>query len=107
MTESRVLSPGKGPGGGTAPPEGDRGISMVDPGELREGMTVRDTEGHRLGTVMEVGDTHFDLEQGQPPRREFMVRFHLVDRVEGDAVVLLPGHGVRLPSEEESAVSAP
>ncbi|WP_163999478.1 DUF2171 domain-containing protein [Pyxidicoccus caerfyrddinensis] len=76
---------------------------MVDPGELREGMTVKDLEGRRLGTVVHVGDTHFELEQGSPAQREFMVRFHAVDRVEHGEAFLHPGHGVKVPVESEEA----
>lgn len=74
---------------------------MVDPGELREGMTARDLEGRKLGTVVHVGDTHFELEQGSPAQREFMVRFHAVDRVEHGEVFLHPGHDVDVPVESE------
>ena len=56
---------------------------MIDPGELREGMTVRDLEGRRLGTVANLGDTYFELEQGWPARRDFAVNYHLVERVQG------------------------
>lgn len=76
---------------------------MLDPGELREGMTVRDLEGRRLGTVVHLGDTHFELEQGSPARREFMVRFHAVARVEHGEVYLHPGHGAQVPAESEEA----
>ncbi|MBZ4418085.1 DUF2171 domain-containing protein [Myxococcus sp. RHST-1-4] len=74
---------------------------MLDPGELREGMTVRDLEGRKVGTVVHVGDTHFELEQGWPARREFMVRFHAVDRVEHGEVFLHSDHGVQVPAESE------
>ena len=79
---------------------------MVDPGELREGMTAKDLQGRRLGTVVHVGDTHFELEQGWPARREFMVRFHAVDHVEHGEVYLHPGHGVDVPVENEGAGAA-
>ena len=76
---------------------------MVDPGELREGMTVRDLEGRRLGTVVHVGDTHIELEQGWPAQREFMVHFHVVARVSHGEVYLHPGHGAHVPVESEEA----
>ena len=80
---------------------------MQDPGELREGMTVRDVEGRRLGVVAHVGDTHFELEQGWPVRRDFMVRLYMVARVEGDEVFLHPGHDVQVPVDEEGASASP
>lgn len=54
---------------------------MIDPGDIHEGMTVRDQEGRKLGTVSNVGDTYFELGQGQPARRDYMVHFHRVERV--------------------------
>lgn len=73
---------------------------MIDPGELREGMTVRDGEGRRLGTLANLGATHFELEQGSPARRDYAVNFHLVKRVEGRDVFLQLGAGVHVPPEE-------
>jgi hypothetical protein len=61
---------------------------MIDPGDIREGMTVRDQEGRKLGTVANVGETHFELEQGSPARRDYMVRYHGVARVQGRDVFL-------------------
>jgi hypothetical protein len=61
---------------------------MIDPGDIHEGMTVRDLEGRKLGTVSHVGDTHFELGQGSPARRDYMVRFHRVERVQGQEVIL-------------------
>lgn len=74
---------------------------MIDPGELREGMTVRDTEGRRLGTVANLGDTYFEVEQGSPARRDYAVTYHMVARIQGQEVILLPGHGSRVPAEDE------
>ena len=76
---------------------------MIDPGELREGMTVRDGKGRKLGTVANLGDTRFELEQGSPVRREFAVTLHLVERVEGQDVFLLARPGAYIPPEEEAA----
>ncbi|HYO53124.1 PRC-barrel domain-containing protein [Archangium sp.] len=61
---------------------------MIDPGDIHEGMTVRDTDGRKLGTVSNVGDTHFELGQGWPARRDYMVHFHRVERVQGRDVYL-------------------
>ena len=72
---------------------------MIDPGDIQEGMTVRDRAGRKLGTVANVGDTHFQLGQGSPARREFMVRFQRVERVQGVDVFLVPTR-TALPSED-------
>ncbi len=73
---------------------------MIDPRELREGMTVRDAQGRKLGTVVNLEATHFELEQGWPARREYMVKLHRVARIEGQEVFLSPGEGVQVPPEE-------
>ena len=72
---------------------------MVDPSELREGMTVRDAEGRKLGTMANLGDTQFELEQGWPARRDYVVAMHLVDRVERQDVFLHDGSGAHVPLE--------
>jgi hypothetical protein len=61
---------------------------MIDFGRIQEGMTVRDGTGRKLGTVASVGDTHFELEQDSPTRRDFMVRFHGIERVQGVDIYL-------------------
>lgn len=76
---------------------------MIDPGELREGMTVRDLDGRKLGTVANLGATHFELEQGSPAQRDYVVNLHLVARVEGQDVFLHAHPGTRVPPEEEPA----
>lgn len=73
---------------------------MIDPGEIHEGMTVRDGTGRKLGTVENVGTTHFELGQGSPARREYAVQFHRVARVQGADIYLTPTHPP-LPPEEE------
>jgi hypothetical protein len=74
---------------------------MIDPGELREGMTVRDAEGRKLGMVANLGATHFELEQGWPARRDYVVTFHMVARIEGQDIFLHAGPGMQVPPEEE------
>jgi hypothetical protein len=73
---------------------------MIDPDEVREGMTVRDVEGRKLGTVATSGDTQFELEQGWPARRDFVINLHLVERVEGHDVILQSLPGTRVPPED-------
>ena len=75
---------------------------MIDPGDIHEGMTVRDQEGRKLGTVAHVGDTHFEMGQGWPARRDYMVRFHGVARVQGRDVYLAPAHTPVPPEDDES-----
>ena len=74
---------------------------MIDPGDIHEGMTVRDPTGRKLGTVANVGDTHFELGQGSPARKDYMVRFHRIQRVQGLDVYLVPTR-TTLPPEEDT-----
>lgn len=74
---------------------------MIDPDRIREGMTVRDLQGRKLGTVANLGATQFELEQGWPARRDYVVTHHAVARIEGKDIFLNAGHGVRVPPEEE------
>ncbi|QRN98519.1 DUF2171 domain-containing protein [Archangium violaceum] len=74
---------------------------MISPDDIQEGMTVRDLEGRKLGTVANVGETHFELEQGWPARRDYMVRYHGVARVQGRDVYLAPAP-TPVPPEDES-----
>ncbi len=78
---------------------------MIYPDDIQEGMTVRDLEGRKLGTVANVGETHFELEQGWPARRDYMVRYHGVARVQGRDVFLAPAP-TPVPPEDEPPPSA-
>jgi len=73
---------------------------MIDPGWIREGMTVRDLEGRKLGTVSNLEAMQFEVEQGWPARRDYVVKVHAVARVDGQDVVLKPSPGVYLPPED-------
>jgi len=74
---------------------------MIDPGDIHEGMTVRDSEGRKLGTVEHVGDTHFELGQGWPPLRDYVVHYHRVERVQGGDVFLSDAHAPVTPEGEQ------
>jgi hypothetical protein len=75
---------------------------MIDPRDIQEGMTVRDQAGRKLGTVAHVGDTHFELGQGWPARRDYMVRYHGVARIQDREVYLAPSQ-TGVPPEEDSS----
>jgi hypothetical protein len=55
---------------------------------LQPGMTVRTAEGEKLGKVVALGETQFQLESGVLVRREFLVNYEDVRAVEGDQVIL-------------------
>ncbi|MBU8896675.1 DUF2171 domain-containing protein [Corallococcus sp. H22C18031201] len=63
---------------------------MVKQGSVREGMTVRAADGHKVGHVVGVGDTHFELEKHLVPipRRDYLIEYGDVDMVRGHEVFL-------------------
>ena len=75
---------------------------MIDPGWIREGMTVRDLQGRKLGTVSNLQAMQFEVEQGWPARRDYVVTVRAVERIDGQDVVLNPKRGARVPPEDES-----
>jgi hypothetical protein len=74
---------------------------MIDPGWIREGMTVRDLQGRKLGTVANLQATQFELEQGWPARRDYVIDVHAVARIDGQDIVLNPRPGACVPPEDE------
>ncbi len=79
---------------------------MIDPGWIREGMTVRDMEGRKLGTVASLQATQFEVEQGWPARRDYVVTLHAVARSRARTSCSLPT-GARgcLPRTEPALTS--
>ena len=61
---------------------------MVGHEEVREGMTVRDAQGRKLGRVRAVGESHFELEPGLLSREEFLVEYADVRHVHRGEVFL-------------------
>ncbi len=61
---------------------------MINPELIHEGMAVRCADGERLGSVIGIGDTHFQVERGVLSPREYLVDFDRVAHVEGRHVML-------------------
>ena len=82
---------------------------MVQPGEVREGMTVRASDGKRLGHVAAVGEEHFELERGlvSMPRRDYLVEFRDVAAVRGHDVLLEPGADMVLEVDDDGGALPP
>ncbi|HVG58457.1 MAG TPA: DUF2171 domain-containing protein [Hyalangium sp.] len=82
---------------------------MVQPGEVREGMTVRTSEGTRLGLVAAVGEEHFELEPGlvSIPRRDYLVEFRDVAAIRGHDVILEPGAHPVLEVDDDGGALPP
>ena len=82
---------------------------MIQPGEVREGMTVRTADGHRVGVVAGVGDVHFELEPGRVPvpRRDYLVEYRDVATVRGHDVYLEPGARLALEVDDDGGALPP
>jgi hypothetical protein len=82
---------------------------MVQPGEIREGMTVRTADGKKVGHVAAVGDVHFELEQGliPIPRRDYLVEYRDVAAVRGHDVFLEPGAHSVLEVDDDGGALPP
>ncbi|HEX8699619.1 MAG TPA: DUF2171 domain-containing protein [Myxococcaceae bacterium] len=73
---------------------------MIDPGWIREGMTVRDLEGRKLGTVANLEAMQFEVEQGWPAQRDYVVKVRAVARIDGQDIILTRSPGVRALPED-------
>ncbi len=78
---------------------------MVGRDEVREGMTVRDADGRKLGHVGAVGDTHFEMEPRLLSLKEYLVEFSDV-RYEhkGELILERSPHLVRLVDDDGGAL---
>ena len=81
---------------------------MVQAEEVREGMTVRTSDGRVVGRVAAVGDIHFELEQGLVPipRRDYLVEYSDVDFIRDQDVYLANADHPLLTLEEDDDGSA-
>lgn len=63
---------------------------MAQLGDVREGMTVLTSDGRKVGRVVGIGDTHFELEERLVPipRRDYLIEYGDVDIVRGQEVFL-------------------
>ncbi|MDY7230297.1 DUF2171 domain-containing protein [Hyalangium rubrum] len=82
---------------------------MINEGEVREGMTVRTSDGRRLGVVAGVGETHFELEKGlvSVPRRDYLVEYRDVASVRGHSVWLEADAQLQLEEDDDGGALPP
>lgn len=82
---------------------------MVQPGEVHEWMTVRASDGKRLGYVAAVGEEHFELETGivPVPRRDYLVENRDVALVRGHDVFLEPWAHPALEVDDDGGALPP
>ena len=64
---------------------------MYQRGDLKEGMTVRSVDGHRLGKVYAVGETEFHIEKGLFFPRDYAVRYAEISELRHGEIILAHG----------------
>ncbi len=77
---------------------------MIESEAIREGMTVRTADGRKIGKVVGIGDTHFEMEDKgilPLPRRDYLVEYADVHHVTGHDVFLERADHPLLQLEED------
>lgn len=64
---------------------------MYQRGDLKEGMTVRSIDGHKLGKVYAVGETEFHIEKGLFFPKDYSVRYAEISDIRDGEVILAHG----------------
>jgi hypothetical protein len=81
---------------------------MYQRGDLKEGMTVRSVDGHKLGKVYAVGDTEFHIEKGLFFPKDYSVRYAEVSDIRNGEIILAHGkESLRAFSDEVPYQSGP
>lgn len=64
---------------------------MYQRGDIKEGMTVRSVDGHKLGKVYAAGDTEFHIEKGLFFPKDYSARYAEISDVRGGEIILVHG----------------
>ncbi|MGZ3461475.1 MAG: YsnF/AvaK domain-containing protein, partial [Archangium sp.] len=64
---------------------------MYQRGDIKEGMTVRSSDGHKLGKVYAVGDTEFHIEKGLFFPKDYSVRYAEISDLRNGELILAHG----------------
>ncbi|MFY0571699.1 hypothetical protein ACN28E_48830 [Archangium lansingense] len=64
---------------------------MYQRGDIKEGMTVRSVDGHKLGKVYAVGDMEFHIEKGLFFPKDYSVRYSEISELRNGEVILAHG----------------
>ncbi|HEX5752759.1 MAG TPA: hypothetical protein VFZ09_41525 [Archangium sp.] len=64
---------------------------MYQRGDIKEGMTVRSIDGHKLGKVYAVGDSEFHIEKGLFFPKDYSVRYAEISELRNGEVILAHG----------------
>ncbi len=74
---------------------------MFQPGDIKEGMTVRSADGHKLGKVYAVGQTEFHIEKGLFFPKDYACRFSEISDIRAGDIILTHGkESLRSVSDE-------
>ncbi|HYO55565.1 hypothetical protein [Archangium sp.] len=64
---------------------------MYQRGDIKEGMTVRSVDGHKLGKVYAVGDMEFHIEKGLFFPKDYSVRYAEISDIRSGEIILAHG----------------
>jgi hypothetical protein len=64
---------------------------MYQRGDIKEGMTVRSVDGHKLGKVYAVGDMEFHIEKGLFFPKDYSVRYSEISDLRNGEIILAHG----------------
>ncbi|WP_146209684.1 hypothetical protein [Vitiosangium sp. GDMCC 1.1324] len=74
---------------------------MYQRADLKEGMTVRSIDGHKLGKVYAVGETEFHIEKGLFFPRDYSVLYAEISDIRTGEVILVHGRESLRPFSDE------
>src|SRR5687768_2672140 len=74
---------------------------MYQRSDIKEGMTVRSVDGHKLGKVYAVGETEFHIEKGLFFPKDYSVRYAEISDLRNGEIILMHGkESLRAISDE-------
>jgi hypothetical protein len=74
---------------------------MYQRNDIKEGMTVRSVDGHKLGKVYAVGETEFHIEKGLFFPKDYAVRYAEISELRNGEIILAHGtDSLRISSDE-------
>ncbi len=80
---------------------------MYQRGDIKEGMTVRSVDGHKLGKVYAVGETEFHIEKGLFFPKDYAVRYAEISALRDGDIILAHGkESLRTFSDEVPGATA-
>jgi uncharacterized protein (TIGR02271 family) len=81
---------------------------MFQRSQLREGMTVRSSDGEKLGRVFALGDDAFHIEKGLFFPKDYLVRYAEVSDIRDGEIILMHGREslLKLSSEAKYGTTA-